>query len=83
MGVLPLMFKEGVNRNTLNLKGDEQFTITGLEKGITPGMDVDCTITRSNGSTEEIKLLCRIDTSDEVEYYINGGILHKVIRDLT
>ena len=82
MGVLPLMFKDGQSRKSLNLDGSEKISITGLEQGITPKMDVNCTIERANGETENIKLLCRIDTKDEVDYFLNGGILHKVIRQL-
>ena len=82
MGVLPLNFKDGVTWKSLNLQGDEKVDIKGIEGGITPRMDVECIITRSNGETETVPLLCRIDTSDEVEYYKNGGILHNVIRDL-
>jgi len=80
--VLPLEFKPGVTRETLKLDGSELFDITGIEDGITPGMDIDCRITRADGSTEDIKLTCRIDTLDEVEYYRHGGILQYVLRDL-
>ena len=82
MGVLPLQFKDGVTRKTLNLDGSETVDLTGLEGGITPRMDVACQITRSDGSTENITLLCRIDTLDEVEYYLHGGILHYVLRNM-
>lgn len=82
MGVLPLLFKEGTTRKTLNLKGDETITIKGLEK-ITPRMDVTMTITRADGSTQDVPLLCRVDTLDEVEYYRHGGILQYVLRGMT
>ena len=82
MGVLPLQFPEGVNRKTLGLTGEETFDITGVADGITPRMNVDCTIHRTDGSSETVQLLCRIDTQDEVEYFRNGGILHNVLRDL-
>ena len=82
MGVLPLQFKDGVTRETLGLEGAETFDITGLADGIEPRMDVACTVTRADGSTEEITLLCRIDTADEVEYYRHGGILQYVLRRL-
>jgi len=82
MGVLPLNFKDGATWKSLNLQGDEKIDIIGIEGGITPRMDVECVITRSNGETQSVPLLCRIDTSDEVAYYKNGGILHNVIRDL-
>ncbi|MFT8563479.1 MAG: aconitate hydratase, partial [Acetobacter orientalis] len=82
MGVLPLLFKEGTTRKTLNLRGDETITIKGLEK-ITPRMDVIMTITRHDGSTQDVPLLCRVDTLDEVEYYRHGGILQYVLRGMT
>ncbi len=82
MGVLPLVFKDGQTRESLGLDGSETIDLTGIAGGITPGMDVDCTITRADGSKQEIKLLCRIDTLDEVEYYRNGGILHYVLRNM-
>lgn len=82
MGILPLMFEEGVTRHTLNLDGSELIDIEGLEKGITPKMQVKAHIHRTNGQEEVIPLLCRIDTENEVHYYQHGGILHYVIRQL-
>jgi aconitate hydratase len=82
MGVLPLQFKDGQGRKTLNLDGTEMFDIIGIADGIQPRMDVDCKITRADGLTEDIKLLCRIDTADEVEYFRHGGILQYVLRSL-
>jgi len=82
MGVLPLQFKEGQSRQTLKLDGSEVFDITGIKDGIDPRMDVPCKITRADGTSEEISLLCRIDTADEVEYYRHGGILQYVLRNL-
>ncbi|MEM7122206.1 MAG: aconitate hydratase AcnA [Pseudomonadota bacterium] len=80
MGVVPLVFKDGVTRKTLNLDGSETWDITGLAAGITPRMDMKATVTRTDGSSETISLLCRIDTADEVAYYMNGGILQYVLR---
>ena len=80
MGVVPLVFKDGVTRKTLNLDGSETWDITGLAGGITPRMDLQATVTRTDGSSETISLLCRIDTADEVAYYMNGGILQYVLR---
>ena len=86
MGVLPLQFKDGQSRESLKLTGAETFDITGIADdgngGITPRMDVACTIHRPDGSKEEITLLCRIDTADEVDYFRHGGILHYVLRNL-
>jgi aconitate hydratase len=82
MGVLPLMFEKGVTRRTLNLDGSELIDIEGLEKEITPKMQVKARIHHADGRTEVIPLLCRIDTENEVHYYQHGGILHYVIRQL-
>ena len=82
MGVLPLVFKNGMTRADLKLSGDEVVSITGIEKGITPRMDVTLTITRKDGTTDTHTLLCRIDTADEVDYYVNGGVLNYVLRGL-
>ena len=81
MGVLPLMFTNGQNRETLKLDGSETFDITGVTD-LKPRMEMDCTINRADGSKEKIKLLCRIDTLDEVDYYKNGGILQYVLRNM-
>nr|WP_153345152.1 aconitate hydratase AcnA [Roseospira navarrensis] len=81
MGVLPLQFKEGTDRKSLGLDGSETFTITGVAD-ITPRQDVTVTITRADGSSEEIVTTCRIDTLDELEYFRNGGILQYVLRSL-
>ena len=82
MGVLPLQFKPGTTRQTLGLDGSETFALSGLAGGITPGMDVACRIERADGSSQEVELVCRIDTEDEVEYYRHGGILQYVLRRL-
>ncbi len=82
MGVLPLQFKNGVTRKSLGLKGDETFDLTGIEGNITPMQDVTLTLTRADGSSEKLDLLCRVDTLDEVEYYRHGGILAYVLRRL-
>ena len=81
VGVLPLMFKEGTTRQTLGLKGDEVISIKGLEH-LKPRMDVTMVIKRHDGSTQEVLLLCRIDTFDEVEYYRHGGVLQYVLRGM-
>jgi aconitate hydratase len=81
MGVLPLLFQEGTTRHTLNLKGDELIDIVGLEN-LHPRMDLTLTITRANGQKDQIQVLCRVDTLDEVNYYQHGGILHYVLRGM-
>ena len=82
MGVLPLVFKEGENRKSLNLNEDVTIDIVGIAGGITPGMDVKCLVHRLDGSNMEFTAKCRIDTLDEVEYYRHGGILHYVLRNI-
>ncbi|NCT40956.1 MAG: aconitate hydratase AcnA [Alphaproteobacteria bacterium] len=82
MGVLPLQFKDGDDRNTLKLKGAETFDITGISGGLKPSQDVSMTIHYEDGSSKDVTLLCRLDTLDEVEYFQNGGILHYVLRNM-
>jgi aconitate hydratase len=81
MGVLPLQFAEGVTRETLKLDGSESFTIHDVA-GIRPRQDVEVTLTRADGSTETFQTRCRIDTVNELEYFLNGGILQYVLRNL-
>ena len=81
MGVLPLQFVEGVDRKTLRLDGSETFSITGIAE-IRPRQDVTVTLTRADGSVETFATKCRIDTVNELEYFLNGGILHYVLRKL-
>ena len=82
MGVLPCQFKDGVNAQTLGLDGSEKFDMVGLEDGLRPQMDVTLRIQRAGGETEEVPLTLRIDTPIEVDYYLNGGILPYVLRQL-
>ena len=82
MGVLPLVFKPGTDRKTLGLDGSEVIDIIGIEAGLKPRMDLTMRITRKDGSTQDVPLLCRVDTLDEVEYYRHGGILQYVLRSL-
>ncbi|SEQ74643.1 aconitate hydratase AcnA [Sphingobium sp. YR768] len=81
MGVLPLVFKDGQTRDTLDLKGDDSFTITGVAD-LKPRQDVTVNVTRADGSTFSFTALCRIDTVNELEYFLNGGILQYVLRKL-
>jgi aconitate hydratase len=83
MGVLPLQFKNGQSRKTLELTGKEVLNITGLTGAtLQPGMSLTLQITRENGKQENVDVLCRIDTLNEVEYFKAGGILHYVLRQL-
>ena len=81
MGVLPLQFKAGETRETLGLDGDCSFTIKGVAE-LKPQQDVEVEVTRKDGSSFTFTALCRIDTANEVEYYMNGGILQYVLRNL-
>ncbi len=82
MGVLPLQFPKGVNRETLKLDGSETFNITGIEENFTPGCSLQVEVTHSDGRRETIEALSRIDTGNELQYYLNGGILQFVLRNL-
>ena len=82
MGILALQFKDGMTRSGLSLDGTETFDITGIETGLAPRKDVTLTVTRADGSTLTVPLLCRIDTLDELEYYRHGGVLNYVLRNL-
>ncbi|KQN07262.1 aconitate hydratase AcnA [Sphingomonas sp. Leaf25] len=81
MGVLPLQFAEGVTRQTLGLTGDETFTIQNVA-AIRPRQDVEVIMVRADGTTESFQTRCRIDTVNELEYFLNGGILQYVLRKL-
>ncbi|MFM6854629.1 MAG: aconitate hydratase AcnA [Sphingopyxis sp.] len=81
MGVLPLQFEDGTTRETLGLTGDDSFTITGVAS-LQPRQTVTVQVTRADGSTFSFNTLCRIDTANELEYFMNGGILHYVLRKL-
>jgi aconitate hydratase len=81
MGVLPLQFKDGETRASLGLTGEDSFTITGVGS-LQPRQEVTVKVDRKDGSTFNFNALCRIDTANEVEYFMNGGILHYVLRKL-
>ena len=81
MGVLPVTFMEGTTRASLNLQGDEVLDILGLDDP-QPRKTLTLVIHRANGTTDEVPVLCRIDTVDEVDYYKHGGILHYVLRGM-
>ncbi len=81
MGVLPLTFKDGMDRHSLRLDGSEVLDIEGLS-GLRPRMDLTLVIHRADGGQERVAVMCRVDTADEVEYYRHGGILHYVLRGM-
>ncbi|WP_373852419.1 Fe/S-dependent 2-methylisocitrate dehydratase AcnD [Vibrio vulnificus] len=78
MGVLPLQFKAGVNRNSLQLDGTELYDVMGEIK---PGADLALVITRTNGEKIDVAVTCRLDTEDEVHVYQAGGVLQRFAQD--
>jgi aconitate hydratase len=82
MGILPLQFKDNVNRTNLELKGSELISVVDIEKGINPSDVVKLEIKYISGEIKIIDTLCRIDTKNELEYYKNGGILQYVLRNM-
>ena len=82
MGILPLQFKEGFSRKTLNLKGSEIINILNVEKGLKPREEVNVEFLYEDGSSKKINVLSRIDTDNETEYYKHGGILQYVLRNM-
>ena len=82
MGVLPCQFKGSDTVASLGIKGDEEFDIVGIDGAIKPQQDVTLVIKGKDGSRREVKVLLRIDTSIEVDYYRHGGIMPYVLREL-
>ena len=80
MGVLPLEFLHGENPDTLELDGSEVVSIKGLSDDLEPGMNLDMSVQRADGSRLKTQVKLRIDTPVEVEYYRHGGILPYVLR---
>jgi len=82
MGVLPLRFMDGQNAEALGLDGSESFDIEGLSNSLAPQSVVTVKATKANGAVVEFKTKVLLNTSVEVNYYRNGGILHTVLRNL-
>lgn len=82
MGVLPLQFKDGEDLTTLGLTGRESFSILGVENGLKPGQAVTIEATSDAGVKTSFTVKCRIDTPQEVLYYVHGGVLPYVVRQL-
>jgi 2-methylcitrate dehydratase (2-methyl-trans-aconitate forming) len=78
MGVMPLEFKPGVNRKTLNLDGTETYDVEGAR---TPHADLTLVIHRKNGETVKTAVTCRLDTAEEVSVYEAGGVLQRFAQD--
>jgi aconitate hydratase len=82
MGILPLKFMDGQNAESLGLKGDEVFDITGLSDKMAPKSVIKVKATKADGSVVEFQTTALLNTDVEVNYYRNGGILHTVLRNL-
>ncbi len=82
MGVLPLEFLPGQNRETLGLTGEETFDILGIEDGLEPRKRLKVVAHKPDGSKVEFEVIARLDNPVEVEYYRHGGILRYVLRKL-
>jgi aconitate hydratase len=82
MGILPLQFKPGENKESLGLTGREVYNIEGVEKGLKPRQEVTVKVTREDGSTSSFSTIARLDSPIDVTYYENGGILLAVLRRL-
>ncbi len=78
--VLPLRFPPGVTRKTLALDGSEVFDITGIDGPLAARGGFACAIVRADGRREIIRLLSRLDTARDVDYFRHGGLLHHVVR---
>ncbi len=82
LGVLPLQFKEGENASTLGLTGREVYSIMGIKDDLTPHKELAVTAAAENGKTIKFNAMARLDSMVDVEYYMNGGILNTVIRQM-
>jgi aconitate hydratase len=82
MGVLPLQFMAGENAASLGILGEEVFAIRGLGAGLAPGCHLDVVGTRADGSHVTFRVVARIDTAGELDYFRHGGILPYVLRQL-
>ena len=82
MGVLPLQFQPGEGAEALGLTGLETYDVRGVARGLAPRSKVAVTATRDDGSQVAFETVARLESPVDVEYYLNGGILHTVLRKL-
>jgi aconitate hydratase len=82
MGIVPLQFKPGENLKTYGLTGFEQFAVVGISSGLKLRQELTVKATADDGKATEFKVICRIDTPAELDYYRHGGILEYVLRQL-
>jgi aconitate hydratase len=83
MGVLPLAYEPGQNRESLGLTGREVFTVSGIASGLVPGGTVKVTAAAEDGSRKHFKAVVRLNSPVELDYYRHGGILQRVLREFT
>jgi aconitate hydratase len=83
MGVLPCQFKGNDSVQSLGITGDETFDVLGIDADIKPQQELALVIRRKDGTRRQVKVLLRIDTPIEIDYYKHGGILPYVLRQLT
>ena len=81
MGIAPLVFVDGQNAESLGLDGTETYNIHGLADNLTPHKKLDVTATHAGGKVTKFKVLSRMDSAIEIEYYKNNGILQYALRD--
>jgi aconitase A len=82
MGILPLQFKPGENKESLGLTGREVYDIAGIAQDLKPRQEVTVKVTREDGTTFSFQTIARLDSPIDVTYYKNGGILSTVLRRL-
>ena len=82
MGILPLQFKPGENKESLGLTGREIYDIAGIAQDLRPHQEVAVQVTREDGTTFSFQTIARLDSPIDVTYYENGGILLTVLRRL-
>jgi aconitate hydratase len=81
MGVLPLVFKENENLETLDLTGSETFFIEGITD-IHPRKELSVKAIKADGKEISFEVIARLDTEIDVDYFVNGGILQYVLRKI-
>lgn len=82
MGVLPLQFRDGESADSLELSGYEVYDIVGIHDALKPGQELTVRAVAEDGAVKTFRVICRLDTPVEVNYYANGGILHTVLRNM-
>ncbi|MSP78135.1 MAG: aconitate hydratase AcnA [Dehalococcoidia bacterium] len=82
MGILPMVFKPGENRQSLKLAAIDVYTITDMDVGLAPNKELTVNVKRADGTATTFHVICRLNTPVELEYYRNGGVLHYVLRKM-